>query len=125
MIASHSDVTDITSSSECPDDIETVRVGLFKIRERKGAPWQPLRVMRESGTWIVLLNGEIVPGSGAPLAKDIPFLLWKAPFSSITEQEYDALLRAYEKAPAGHPLRRPGDAVDLRSAPPLYEGKKR
>jgi hypothetical protein len=119
-----SDMTDITSSAEDPEDIETVSVGYFRFRERKGAPWKALRIMRESGCWIVLLNTDVVPGSGARLAKDINFLLWRAPFHPISVQEYDAILRAYEEAQAGHPLRTPDDRVDVRAAPPLYEGKR-
>ena len=107
------------------DDIETVSVGFFRYRERKGAPWQALRVMRESGCWVALLNGEVVPGSGAEKAKDINFLLWRSPFTPITPQEYDALLQAHESAPPGHPLRTPGEKVDLRSAPVLHGGKTR
>ena len=107
-----------------PEDLETVRVGYFKHRARKGAPWQPVRVMRESGAWVVLLTGKVVPGSGARLAKDIPLLLWRAPFAPITEREYDSLLAAYEAAPPGHPLRWPDDPVDLRAAPPLYKERE-
>ena len=102
------------------DDIETVRPGFFRYRARKGAPWQALRVMRESGRWVALLNGEIVPGSGAEKARDVPFLLWRSPFTPITEAEYDALLQAHQSAPDGHPLRKPEEKVDLRGAPPLY-----
>jgi hypothetical protein len=103
-----------------PDDIETVTPGFFKYRARKGAPWQALRVMRESGCWVALLNGDVVKGSGKPLARDIPFLLYRSPFTPISEAEYDALLRAYENAPPGHPLRSPEEPVDLRGAPVLY-----
>jgi hypothetical protein len=117
-------MSDITSSAADPEDIETVSVGFFRFKERKGAPWQPLRIMRESGTWVAILNGEVVKGSGSRLARDIPFLLWRSPFHPISEPEYDALLRAYKKAPTGHPLRQPGDRVDLRAAPPLYGGRK-
>jgi hypothetical protein len=101
------------------DDLETVAPGFFKYREKKGAPWQPLRVMREAGRWVVLLNGKVVDGSGAEKAKDVPFLLWRAPFAPITQAEYHTLLDAYENAPPGHPLRKPGEPVDLRSAPVL------
>ncbi len=119
-------MSDITTSAEHPDDIETVRVGWFKFRERRGAPWQPLRVFRDSGRWIVLLNGETVPHSGAELAKDIPFLLWRAPFHPITQAEYDRLCREYARAGQGSPLLRPGDPVDLRGAPveAIYGGKR-
>lgn len=114
---------DIISSADNPDDIETVQTGFFRYRERKGAPWQPLRIMRESGAWVALLNGDVVPGSGARLAKEVPFLLWRSPFYRISENDYDALIRAHAAAPPGHPLRTPGDKVDLRSAPTLYRGK--
>jgi hypothetical protein len=114
---------DINSSAADPADIETVAVGFFRYRQRKGAPWQPLRVMRESGTWIAILCGNVVEGSGARLARDVPFLLWRSPFYPISVNEYDALLSAYDSAPAGHPLRQPGERVDLRAAPPLYRGK--
>jgi hypothetical protein len=120
---SRSDMSDIIFSATDPTDIETVETGFFRHKERKGAPWQPLRIMRESGAWVALLCGEVVPGSGARLAKEVPFLLWRSPFYRISEQEYDALLRAYAAAPPGHPLRTPGDKVDLRAAPPLYRGK--
>jgi hypothetical protein len=115
---------DITSSAEDPDDIESVSVGYFRFKERRGAPWKAVKVMRESGRWIVLVNGEVVPGSGARLAKDIGFLLWRAPFHPISDQEYDAILRAHKQAPAGHPLRNPDEKVDVRSAPPLYTRKQ-
>ena len=107
------------SQAQPDDDLETVREGFFRYRERKGAPFQPLRVIRESGRWVVLLNGKIVPGSGEALARNIPFLLWRAPFSPITEAAYDELLKAHASAPPGHPLRTPGEPVDLRSAPVL------
>lgn len=114
---------DVICSATNLADIETVETGFFRFREQKGAPWQALRVMYESGCWVVLLNGAVVSGSGTALAKDVPFLLWRAPFHRITEPEYDALLRAVERAPPGHPLRRPADPVDLRAAPGLYQRK--
>jgi hypothetical protein len=117
--------SDITRSADDPDDIETVCVGFFRYKERKGAPWQPLRIMRESGAWVVLLAGNVVAGSGAAKARDVPFLLWRSPFHAITEQAYDALLREYQNAPPGSPLQNPSEPVDLRAAPPLYEGRVR
>lgn len=116
-------MSDVIASRDNPNDIETIETGHFRYRERKGAPWQPLRIMHESGTWVALLNGDVVPGSGAKLAGAVPFLLWRSPFHRITEQEYAALLRAYKDAPPGHPLRNPGERVDLRAAPPLYRTK--
>jgi hypothetical protein len=107
------------------DDIETVSEGYFRYREKKGAPWQPLRVMRESGLWMVFLNGKLVEGSGKAKAKDIPFLLWRSPFQPINEAQYHALLDDYASAPPGHPLRRPGEPVDLRNAPVLYGDRAR
>ncbi len=111
------------SSSDDPDDIETVTEGWFRYREQKGAPWQALRIIRESGCWVALLNGVAVPGSGAALAKDVPFLLWRSPFHSVTEAEYLSIIRAYERAPPGHPLRTPDQPIDLRQAPGLYQRK--
>ena len=108
-----------------PDDIETVYVGWFRYRRTRGAPWQAVRVMHQDEGWFAFVNGEVVTGSGARLAKDVAFLLWHAPFHEITEDEYHDLLREYEAAGSGHPLRQPGERVDLRSAPPLYERKKR
>ena len=113
------------SATPDDDDIETVSEGFFKFRAAKGAPWQALRIMRESGTWVVLLSGRVVPGSGAAKAKDIPFLLWRSPFFPISEAAYDALLAEYRSAPPGHPLRSPDRAVDWRSAPAGYERKPR
>mgnify|MGYP001619170614 CR=1 FL=1 len=113
----------VTSSADDPDDIETVSVGWFRYRERSGAPWQALRIIRESGRWVAILSGKVVPGSGAERAKDIPFLLYRSPFHQISETEYLALLRAYENAPPGHPLRTPSQPVDMRAAPGLYRGK--
>lgn len=107
------------------DDIETVATGYFRYRTTRGAPWQPVRVMHTDDGWFALVGGEIVTGSGARLAKDIPFLLWHAPFHRLTEDEYHDLLREYEAAGRGHPLRQPTERVDLRSAPPLYEGRAR
>ena len=107
-----------------PDDIETVHEGFFRFRATKGAPWQALRIIRESGTWVAILSGEIVPGSGAAMAKEVPFLLWRSPFHPISQGEYETLLRAYETAPPGHPLRTPERAVDWRNAPAGYERRK-
>lgn len=118
-----SDMDEIISSASDPDDIECVQTGYFRFKERKGAPWQPLRIMRESGTWVAILNGVVVKGSGSRLAREVPFLLWRSPFHPISVTEYDALLMAHENAPAGHPLRNPGEPVDLRAAAPLYRGK--
>lgn len=107
------------------DDIETVAAGFFRYRERKGAPWQPLRIIHDNGHWSAILNGKLVHGSGSRKAKDIGFLLWRSPFNPISEEEYDRLLKAHSDAPEGHPLREPDRPVDLRGAPPLYEGKNR
>ena len=107
------------------EDIETVSEGYFRYREKKGAPWQALRVFREDDAWIAILNGEVVKGSGAAMAKDIPFLLYRSPFHPIPEAEYDALLKAYAKAPSAHPLRRPGEPVNLRDTPPIYRGGRK
>ena len=117
-------MNDITHSRDDPDDIETVYVGFFRYRGKKGAPWQPLRVMRESGRWIVLLNGTVVQGSGHTKAKHIPFLSYRAPFHEITEAEYHDLIRQYREAPPGDPLRTPDEAVDVRSAPIIYRGSE-
>lgn len=107
------------------DDLETVREGFFRYRAAKGAPWQALRIMRESGAWVALLSGQIVPGSCAARARDVPFLLWRSPFHPVSEAEYAALLAAYQDAPVGHPLRSPNEAVDWRAAPAGYERKAR
>ena len=107
-----------------PEDIETVEEGWFRYRAMRGAPFQAVRVLRLQGRWYAWINGVEVPDAGKPLAKDIPFLLWHAPFHPISRDEYDRLLAAYRKAPAGHPLTKPGEAVDFRSAPGLYRGKK-
>ena len=56
-----------------PDDIETVHEGFFRFRATKGAPWQALRIIRESGAWVAILSGEIVPGSSAAMAKVVQF----------------------------------------------------
>lgn len=116
---------DIFRSASDPDDIECVETGHFRVRTAKGAPWQPLRIIRVSGRWVALLCGKAVEGSGAEKAKDVPFLLWRSPFHRITEQAYAELLAAYETAPPGHPLRQPGEKIDLRNAPAsaLYRGK--
>lgn len=98
-------------------------VGFYRFRAAKGAPNQYCRVVIESGMWVVLLNGEVMKGSGVADPFDIPFLLYHWPLHPISESEYEALVRQHAAAPPGHPLRTPGDKVDLRSAPPLYRGK--
>lgn len=98
-------------------------IGFYRFRAAKKAPWQYCRVMMDSGRWVVLLNGSVVDGSGVADPFDIPFLLYHWPLHPIEESEYDALVRAHAAAPPGHPLRTPGDKVDLRAAPPLYRGK--
>lgn len=97
--------------------------GFYRFRAAKGAPWGYCRIMVDSGLWVCLLNGEVAKGSGVADPFDIPFLLYNWPLHPITAEEYDALIRAHASAPPGHPLRTPGDKVDLRGAPPLYRGK--
>ena len=114
---------EIQQSSEDPNDIETVAVGFYRYREARGTPWQPLRIMRESGLWIVIKCGHVMLNPTAR-AKDNPFLLWRSPFHKISEAEYYRLIAAYENAPAGHPLRTPEKPVDLRAAPSLSRGQQ-
>lgn len=98
-------------------------VGFYRFRAAKGAPWQACRIIFESGCWICLVMGKVVEGSGAADPFDIPFLVNRWPMHPISEATYDEILQAHEAAPAGHPLRKAGERVDLRNAPALY-GRK-
>ena len=98
-------------------------VGFYRFKATKHAPWQPCRIMQESGLWVVLVNGEVASGSGCSDPFDIPLLLNRWPLHPITEKDYDALIQEHATAPQGHPLRTPGERVNLRAAAPLY-GRK-
>ena len=89
--------------------------GLYRWRSSKGAPWRPVRITRQNGTWIVLIAGVLVKGSGLyedPLM--IAFLLHSWPLHPIDEAEYDRLMTEYEGAPSGHPLHTPDQKVSMR-----------
>jgi hypothetical protein len=99
-------------------------IGFYRFRAAKKACWQYCHIMVENGLWVVLTNGEVVAGSGVADPFDIPFLQYRWGYlHPIEEVEYDALIREYDSAEPGSPLRTPGEKVDLRSAPPLYRGK--
>ena len=98
--------------------------GFFMTRLIRGGPWVPVRVMLDQGAWAIFVSGEIQPGSGTADPWDCPFYR-RGPFAPITKEQYHDLLREYEAAGRGHPLRQPTERVDLRSAPPLYEGRAR
>lgn len=93
--------------------------GTYRYRATKGAPIQAVRISFDGATWHVLLNGAVQPGSGALDPSDIPFILWRGPFWSITEAEYMAILREYQDAGRGTPLRTPDQPVNLRESEPL------
>jgi hypothetical protein len=94
--------------------------GFYFFRARRGAPRQPVRIMNDGGYWTVILRGEPAVGSGAEDWIDVPLLLFRWPFTPISEAEYYALLQEYERAGSGHPLADPESPVDLRRAPSLF-----
>lgn len=118
-------MTSIRRSADDPDDIELIEEGYFSFRSGKGCPLQPLRIIYESGGWVAILCGEVVHGSGAALAKDVPFLKNRSPFHRITKAIYDRLMDEYDAAPADSPLRRLDEPVNLRATSPfsLYKGR--
>jgi hypothetical protein len=94
--------------------------GTYRYRTKKGAPWQPLKIMlTDNGLWHVLLCGRPVSGSPARDPEQIQLVLWRGPFDPISEHEYRALVLEHEMAPAGSPLRNPDEPVNLRQARPL------
>lgn len=93
--------------------------GTYRYRAGKGAPIQAVRIVYDDTAWHVLVNGSVQPGSGAADPAEIPFILWRGPFWSITEAAYMAILRAYQEAKIGTPLRTPDRAVNLRESEPL------
>lgn len=93
--------------------------GFYRYRARRGAPWQALRILWDGAEFHCLLSGEPVKGSPAPDPALIDFILYRGPFHSVSETEYETLLAAYRAAPAGHPLRTPDEPVNLRGSKPL------
>jgi hypothetical protein len=101
-----------TSSTDQPP-------GTYRYRARRGAPWQPVKLIYDGVLWHCLLIGHPVFASGTYDVLDIPFVRTRGPFHPISEAEYVAMLAEYERAVPGSPLKSPDDRVDLRSAPPL------
>lgn len=93
--------------------------GTYRYRAKRGAPWQPLRILYDGVLWHCLLTGKPVPGSGTLDPMDIPMIRDRGPFHAIDWETYTALIAAYEGAPPGTPLATPNEAVDLRRSRPL------
>lgn len=102
-------MTAIIYSRDNPEDIETVETGLFRWRPGKRSgetrSWQAVRIAFEDDQWHALLNGQAVGGSPKSLAKEIPWLLWHAPFHRITPDEYLRLIEAHRTGNAETHLR--------------------
>lgn len=91
--------------------------GHYWYRAGRGCPLQPLRIHWDGHHWHVLLIGEPVRGSGQRDPMDIPFVRARGPFHPIPEGEYLRMIRDYETAPPGSPLRTPDQPVNLRGVP--------
>jgi hypothetical protein len=93
--------------------------GFYRYRARRGAPWQPVRIILDGDGWHCLVRGEPVAGSGQRDPLDIPFIRDRGPFHSISLVEYHVMIEDYRTAAPGSPLLTPDDPVDLRGSAPL------
>lgn len=93
--------------------------GVFRLRSRRGAPWQPVKILYDGYEWHVLIIGQVTPGSGRRDPFDIPLIKKRWPLHEITQQEYDDMIAAYARAKPGSPLKTPDQPVNLRGSPAL------
>lgn len=106
---------------EPPRSTERPEPGFYSARLVRRGPQAACRIVHEPEGWLLMINRE--PTSAAFLADP-----WKVPRMEsvamygkvITGPEYTALLDQIERSPAGSPLRKPFEAVDLRAAAPLH-----
>lgn len=93
--------------------------GTYKFRAFKGAPWQAIRISFDGIWWHCICNGVVTRDSGRRDPADISLILWRGPFHRIPESEYMRILRDYDEAPPGSPLRTPNEPVNIRESKPL------
>ena len=91
--------------------------GTYRWRTSRREPWSAVRLLRENGAWVVLINGETLQGTGAhdDWVAD-PFLRFWWPMHAVTLAEYNRLVAAHQNA-------RPGSLIasgDLRQADAGY-----
>lgn len=98
-------MTDIIYSRDNPHDIETVETGLFRWRAGRQQAWQTVRIAYQDGRWWAWINGQPVRHTGATMAKEIPWLLYNAPFHRVAADEYIRLMTAHQNGHAEANLR--------------------
>lgn len=93
--------------------------GFYRYRSRRGAPWQPVKILFDGYDWHVLLIGKVAFGSGRADPFDIPLIKHRWPLFPITLSEYGVMIDAYANARLGSPLLTPNEPVNLRGSPAL------
>lgn len=93
--------------------------GVYRFRARRGAPWQPVKILFDGYEWHVLVIGKVANGSGKLNPNDIPLLARRWPMLPITPSEYGSLIDAYANAKPGSPLLTPNEPINLRGSPAL------